>query len=97
MSLLTLRVQQMFFAASLDRSGQPFSTGDASATYYGLMEILREVREGIDLAHSDRRKGGDVHGEAREPVGDNGPGPEPVRRKSGRSGSTRGRDTGRRR
>lgn len=43
-----LVLQQMFFAASLDQQGQPFTTLEASDTYFGLVELLRETREEID-------------------------------------------------
>ena len=40
-----LVLEQLFMAASHDPDGRPFSTTDGSAMYYGLVEIVREVRE----------------------------------------------------
>ena len=40
-----LVLEQLFMAASHDPDGRPFSTTDGSAMYYGLVEIVQEVRE----------------------------------------------------
>jgi hypothetical protein len=42
-----LVIEQMFVAASHDRSGEPFSNQEASDMYYGLAELLQDIRRGL--------------------------------------------------
>jgi hypothetical protein len=42
-----LVIEQMFVAASHDRSGEPFSNQEASDMYYGLAELLQDIRRDL--------------------------------------------------
>jgi len=52
-----LVIEQMFVAASHDRSGEPFSNQEACDMYYGLAELIQEIRRDlkavIALDHDD--------------------------------------------
>ena len=42
-----LVIEQMFVAASHDRSGEPFSNQEACDMYYGLAELLQDIRRDL--------------------------------------------------
>jgi hypothetical protein len=42
-----LVIEQMFIAASHDRSGEPFSNQEACDLYYGLAELIQDIRRDL--------------------------------------------------